>query len=415
MKNVGQEKIDMRLYLNLKSENIIKFSEEFYKRIKDKQLSGYFKFSHWDNRNDTWLVYSSYENLNQYIDIIESIKKDKPELLEGTEKVSPNMGVIKGYIGFGEEPKKERESYNSKLSKVTNNIFKEVFKKTMQEIDAFVPNYGTPLADNQDIHLNNKLTFKKYIHAGIDPIIEATINDYIKNSNKPHNKESLLNDCHKYFERNFAEYLISGNLKDIKAYGTPTIQVSKYNWTKYLKPYIDNAILPNQGIDTTNDVVMRAVLSKYAFFRQADNSHAKQTLFDAMKHQILIWLKSELQKETVPPTIKLLAKEFYTANGQPSQTGNSLVHLAIASFIESKGYGISITFANTKFDLKYEINRYQICEAILGKDCITNIAKAECDKNDVDFHRVCFNASTVTQHKIPNNSINTQDLGQQLI
>ena len=100
-RNLAQHRddIDSRLYLNLKGENISKFAIEAYKECKKQNLPFYFKFGLSDDRNDPFLFYCSHEKLYLYLEVIKTIKEKKPELFEGTEKVSPNMGIIDGYIG----------------------------------------------------------------------------------------------------------------------------------------------------------------------------------------------------------------------------------------------------------------------------------------------------------------------------
>lgn len=124
------EKYDARLYINFKTENIIPFCKLFIKAVSREGLFGYFKFSYMDERNDSWLLYCSYENLPKYLEIIENIKKERPELFEGTEKISPNLGKVNDYIGYGDEPKgSTKRSHNSRLDKVVNDTYDEVMEE----------------------------------------------------------------------------------------------------------------------------------------------------------------------------------------------------------------------------------------------------------------------------------------------
>ena len=102
---------ECRLYLNLKAENIAKVARLALRLGQRKGLSLYFKFSEkrLDQRNDTLLFYCSYEEASEVVDLIEEIKSAEPKLFEGTEKDLSHLGVINGYIGFGEEPSKEMQ------------------------------------------------------------------------------------------------------------------------------------------------------------------------------------------------------------------------------------------------------------------------------------------------------------------
>lgn len=95
---------DCRLYLNLKIENVAEVAKLAMRYGQRNGLPLYFKFARNDDRNDTFLFYCSYEEAPQVIKLIETIKSEKPNLFDGAESVPPHLGVINGYIGFGEEP-----------------------------------------------------------------------------------------------------------------------------------------------------------------------------------------------------------------------------------------------------------------------------------------------------------------------
>jgi hypothetical protein len=128
----GRDKIDCRLYINFKSGNLLDFINEFIgKCVKSKEKIPYFKFyTKTDNRNDNFLIYTSYEKAEQIITLLEQIKKEHPELFSGTEKVSKNMGTINGWIGYGDEPTKEMTktlggSYNSTRENLTDDFISD--------------------------------------------------------------------------------------------------------------------------------------------------------------------------------------------------------------------------------------------------------------------------------------------------
>ena len=100
------QKAEGRLYLNLKKENIVSFVNKFIGEVKKSNLATYFKFASNDNRPDTFIIYTDFKKIPNYIEIIEKIKAEAPELLKGTELVSPNFATFKNYpyIGFGTEP-----------------------------------------------------------------------------------------------------------------------------------------------------------------------------------------------------------------------------------------------------------------------------------------------------------------------
>ena len=115
---------DERLYLNLKAENTIDFATEFITRCIAAGLSvPMFKFST-RYREDQFIIYTKAEDTEKYLDILEDIREEKPELCEGTENVDQNLGKINGWIGYGEDPNNKRESFTSVREMVVNRFFK---------------------------------------------------------------------------------------------------------------------------------------------------------------------------------------------------------------------------------------------------------------------------------------------------
>lgn len=129
----GREKqsVDLRLYLNLKSENLMDFAMAFNEKVFDQDLKAYYKFEPNDFRNDNFLIYTNYKNAQKFVDLIEEIKTENPKLLEGAENINPFMGVVNGYIGFGEEPLYKHSSFNSERECVYQMCESELFKTVL--------------------------------------------------------------------------------------------------------------------------------------------------------------------------------------------------------------------------------------------------------------------------------------------
>jgi len=185
------KKTEARLYLNLKAENIPLFASEALKKCCDKQIGFHFKFGLYDSRNDPFLFYTSYEKLPEFIKIIEEIKENKPELLEGTEKVSRNFGVINGYIGFGDEPDIFGcgYSFNSIREKVFSDILEDIYDKIdkkygKEKFCLLMYDKMKEELEKNDITELRKKIYKKWI---------GIIEDYEAN-------DDLLNSCYNFFK-----------------------------------------------------------------------------------------------------------------------------------------------------------------------------------------------------------------------
>ena len=95
IKSDRQEEYDdkntIRLYINVKRENIAKLSEELIKAYGDDTF--YFKFLA-DNqldkrdRTESIVIYEKSENINRTLQLIEKLKQEKPQIFEDSEKMS---------------------------------------------------------------------------------------------------------------------------------------------------------------------------------------------------------------------------------------------------------------------------------------------------------------------------------------
>ncbi len=135
----GQDKTECRLYLNLKASNAVQFTELLYEEATKRGLDIYTKF--WispvegDDRNDTQLIYCSYDHASEIVDIIYEIKSKHPEVFEGCEKLNPLMGRVDGgFIGFGEEPQYKHSSFNSERADAISEFLQETRKERFKSI-----------------------------------------------------------------------------------------------------------------------------------------------------------------------------------------------------------------------------------------------------------------------------------------
>ena len=107
--------IDARIYLNIKPKNMIKLCDILVKKSLKEKLPLMFKIAYDNKRNDNFVLYSSYEFLPKFVQLIRQTKREYPELFEDCKVKNPFMATLFGYMGFGEEPF-HYGSYNSTRS-----------------------------------------------------------------------------------------------------------------------------------------------------------------------------------------------------------------------------------------------------------------------------------------------------------
>ena len=112
--NTSFPKIEHRLYLNTEIPYIHKFALLFYQKCKERNIEYNFKFSTNQNRSDQFVIYSSTENLADYIDIIREILIEHKEIANNTYTPPPLAGIIDDKIGYGAHPEDDSKSSYSK-------------------------------------------------------------------------------------------------------------------------------------------------------------------------------------------------------------------------------------------------------------------------------------------------------------
>lgn len=147
--------IEHRLYLNVNNDDIYKVFTHFIEKCHKYNLPFYFKFSLDQKRADNIVIYSDTETLSNYIEILEEIKKEYPELLSSINKPPILCGKIDGWIGYGSEP-----ATIDDVPKSFNSLRAEILEKS---IDKATKDWVMKEL-NTNINYNGKvIRFKDYI------------------------------------------------------------------------------------------------------------------------------------------------------------------------------------------------------------------------------------------------------------
>lgn len=101
--NSEKIKTECRLYLRILPSNIYELTSLLTIACAQKNIPTHFKFSP-SSRIDSIVLYTDYNHVQKFVDIIDEIYQTNPNLFEHSEKIHPLWGNINGYIGFMEEP-----------------------------------------------------------------------------------------------------------------------------------------------------------------------------------------------------------------------------------------------------------------------------------------------------------------------
>ncbi len=109
--------IEYRLYINSEVNNLYDLIKEFTYDCLSTNTPFYYKFPNkgedTGNRADSIVIYSDEENLFKHIQMLNNIKARNPDLVASCKKPPILTIPINEWIGFGQEPFNNEESYTS--------------------------------------------------------------------------------------------------------------------------------------------------------------------------------------------------------------------------------------------------------------------------------------------------------------
>lgn len=205
--------VDHRLYLNTENIDIYKVMELFRNKCKERELDYHFKFSDNGDRDDTIVIYSDDKKLSKYLEILEEIKKEEPEIVKRAQTPPMLTGKIDGWIGYGSEPSldengKHTNSFNSIRSGIIQNAISKETIKWIRE--------------------NKELTKED---SGLNEYLTKQISDDIKDKYRmyksvyePEFQEKLLKKLENYIVKNKSE-LLEGRFDKIKEFNIDDINI----------------------------------------------------------------------------------------------------------------------------------------------------------------------------------------------
>lgn len=123
-------KLDHRLYINLEGFVLYDFINTFLMKCYEKKLPYYFKFDESCSRDDTFVLYSDTSHFLKYIEILNEIEKEYPEIIKFTGKPPILAGRINSYVGYGSEPD---DGLHESFNEIREKILKNAMKNTVDE------------------------------------------------------------------------------------------------------------------------------------------------------------------------------------------------------------------------------------------------------------------------------------------
>lgn len=383
--------VEHRLYLDTESLDTYKMITYLVEKCDEHHLPYYFKFDQFANRDDTIVIYSDTENLTKYVEILQEIKRDYPELVARTKEPPLLTGKIDGWIGYGSEPEKTPDgklhSFNEVRTSVLESAIAQVTKNWIMNHRDMLINYQGQKVKFQDYitmkateslisNLENKFISHEKIDKKIAQNNHKTYNQVsvidrlgytLQDVKSPQFKQSiykilsermeisLANVCNGSY-KNMAPIVISvrnGRQISFKGYDlekviqelAPTIARNDSNFTLSVQEKIKNKAT-QYGIDVDKfcfDIKARETMKKraaqFAKINQQEQNIDLETLDIQTLPQII---NPELMKKTMrlPNGAEIPAKQYIQEIVYPQLPSTGIIILAnglvlpIKQFIE---------------------------------------------------------------------------------
>ncbi len=273
------EQIDHRLYLSVDSRGLFQVAKYFTEICEKENIPYYFKYDVGTSRDDSMVVYSSTKNLEKYIDILRTIKKEHPELEQFLNKPPVLSAPIDEWIGYGSEPvctkeNGDRYSFNSMREEIIENAISSVTGKWVNDHRNMNINFRgnkitfeeyiiNCITDRQRIELNKKINYwesenirvakvkgKDFIPYVIEDMVGCTKADVTN----PKFRDYLYNNLYSQKDR-IMDTIISGNYK-----GTPDFKINGRN---------------NKSIGVTGQDIKKTMCVIYTQISKFDPNYAK--------------------------------------------------------------------------------------------------------------------------------------------
>ena len=204
--------VDHRLYLNTENIDTYKVMELFRNKCKERELDYHFKFSDIGNRDDTIVIYSDDKKLSKYLEILEEIKKEEPEIVKRAQTPPMLTGKIDGWIGYGSEPKLDEDGNTNSFNNIRSGIIQNAISKETIKW----------LRENKELTKEN---------TGLNEYLTKQIFDDIKDKyrmvksvDEPEFQEKLLKKLENDISKNKSE-ILEGKFDGVKEFNIDDINI----------------------------------------------------------------------------------------------------------------------------------------------------------------------------------------------
>ena len=188
----------IRIYLNCKDENVAELTSSLLNNSENPNF--YLKFASTESmqrraRSEKIVIYTDDKHLQQDLESIEQLKKDKPNLFKGSENTNPFMQQVEDtysvvrqtnngeYINLKGEKKIISNSNNTYIAQILQDSYTE----TVQDIAKKDPNISFLLDSKNDnnyyLYMRNYRYINAHHHSDLINLMESKMKILAANNN----------------------------------------------------------------------------------------------------------------------------------------------------------------------------------------------------------------------------------------
>lgn len=267
-----------RLYVSCQNQDMWRLAQLFKSKCEEQQIPFYFKLGMSAERDDKMVIYADTDNLLKYINILQEIAQENPEIMRRCGKPPALTGKIDGWIGIGDEPPKKNgknQSYNSLRAEIFEDSIEEVLLSSIADFkgkdviykgkqikfnELFLKQATQTIIDRLDRNKDSKLNLLSKYGVREEDLSDVKFKKYIKS----HLRGEIQKGLNKLIDVKDIKSQLLGN-NGIAIFTIPTRKNKNIEVTTYDMDAIIKAMVPiMQEIDPNfMDKIKSKVQEKY--------------------------------------------------------------------------------------------------------------------------------------------------------
>ena len=159
---IHKESVKHRIYLTVDDEYRPIMAQEIIKKCEEQGIPYYFKVFYsprehqYNQQSDTMVLYLENDRqVVQYVNFINEIIEQNPEMTKHIHKPSPHLGIVNEFIGYGFEPQFQVNGDRVSYSQFMQNVIYKTFRKIPSIFNSFINDILNSIKRNRILYFED--------------------------------------------------------------------------------------------------------------------------------------------------------------------------------------------------------------------------------------------------------------------